>query len=144
MPSKNFYEILDAIEDTTTRPSWAIQGRYDGDDPADDPRKFLAYLLGGDKRGGNGDEAVLGYQYDGPHTSQAPHPSPQNWRCLKVESFVEDEDIADPDLTVKRIPFDGVFTPPNPLTNGEVDRQNCVLGGVPGCDRKRRTEPYYS
>jgi hypothetical protein len=145
MPSLEYFEIRDAIEDTTTNPSWALYARYQGDASSDASRKFLAYLLGGSPQpGGPPQEVVLAYQYEGPHTAQ-PHPSKLNWRCFKVGMLIADSSNPDPNLQVQKIPFAPTtnFDPPPPLSNADVNRQNCITTGIAG-PKVRRLDEYES
>src|SRR5262245_36651094 len=80
----NYETIRSAIQDTTTVPSWAIQGHY-VTDPSGSQRTFLAYVLGrSHAKGGGQHDSVLGYQYAGPNTA---NDDAKKWRCFKVDSF---------------------------------------------------------
>src|SRR5262245_16822771 len=79
--SVDYNKVSAAIGDTTTSPSWALEGRYTGD-PAGSPRQFLAYVLGDGHTGaGPAVEVALSYQYAGYHTDTDPA---KNWRCFQV------------------------------------------------------------
>ena len=115
----NYAEIEAAIKDKTSTPSRALEGKYQGDLATDPTRKFLAYVLGKSHAKPGVRDSVLGYQYEGVHTS--PEDS-QKWRCFKVDSFGP----------LTQIPFNPPtgLSIPDPLTPDEVNRQNCV--DIPG------------
>jgi hypothetical protein len=135
MTSADHDQTKDAILDTATSPSWALQGRYSTDVAADPDRKFLAYVLGGSPGpGGPPQEVVLAYQYEGPA------PRPKGWRCFKVASFGG----TSTSTALTKIPFapSPPFTPPPPLTAPQVARQNCVTSGIGG-PKTVRAAPYH-
>ncbi len=112
----NYDEIKNAIQDVTTSPSWAIQGFYNGETTK---REFLAYVLGKSHAHPGTRDSVLGYQYDGPHTSTD---DSLKWRCFKVDSFT----------SLSKTPFapPPTLLIPAPLTADQLNRQNCV--DIPG------------
>lgn len=115
----NFTDIKIAIDDVTSPASQAIQAYYDGETTF---RKFLAYVLGKShtKGGGGPHECVLGYQYEGPHTSAE---DAKKWRCFKVALLASLSRI---DL----VPPSSTLTIPPPLNADQVKWQNCV--DIPG------------
>ncbi|HEY3395975.1 MAG TPA: hypothetical protein VGK58_24950 [Lacipirellulaceae bacterium] len=124
MPSADYTTIQIAIEDeSTTTPSQALEGTYK-DDPAGNPRRFLAYALGDGILGSDTEEVVLGWQYAGHHTDSDPN---KNWRCFKVASFT-----GPVGSKLTSIAFSSPLTPPLPLTPKERERQKCVLQGISG------------
>jgi hypothetical protein len=125
--SVDYTRINDAINDTTTSPSWALQGTYAGDPSRAAPRKFLAYALGDGHTGpGTALEVVLAYQYEGYHTNSDPA---KNWRCFQVDRFV-----GSAGSKLAKIPFAPAspITPPPHLTAAQLARQNCVARGIMG------------
>jgi hypothetical protein len=129
MPTDEFLLIKEAMDDvSTTTPSWALHARFVSDDPMDDPRKFLAYVLGGDQPGPSGAEAVLVWQYAGPHTF--PSDPKRNWRCFKVGDLRHPTNPASA-TQIEKIKLLSTDPPPPPhLTNKEIARQNCVPGKI--------------
>jgi len=144
MPGSPEYErIKEAIQDTTTTPSFAIHAKFKSDLPADKPRKMLAYVLGGDQPGNAGNEAVLIFQYAGDHMSPDPK---RNWRCFKVADLRHPTNSGSA-IKVEKIPLNlgaGDPTPPPPLTPPQVARQNCVLGGIGTGVKIVRSAPYHT
>jgi hypothetical protein len=147
MLSAEYQRILEAIRETSMAiPSWAIEARFKLDDPADDPRKFLAYVLGGDEPGNGGDEVVLAFQYAGPHMSTS-DPT-RNWRCFKVGDLRHPTNPASA-VKVEKIALvlgAGAPVPPPHLLPPQVARQNCVPGRAgPGPDgREVRSVDYHT
>jgi hypothetical protein len=118
----NYDEIKAAIENETAIPSQAIQAKYLGDLPTDLPRKFLAYVLGKSHVPPPGPprDSVLGYQYEGAHTSSD---DSKKWRCFKVDDLSA--------LTqINFVPPTSTLNIPPPLTADQLKRQNCV--DIPG------------
>jgi len=144
--SPDYDLILDAMNDTTSPASQALTGIYTGD-PSDPslakPRKFLAYVLGDGNDTGTGDplEVVLAYQYDGHHTDTSNNAAKKNWRCFQVGHFV-----GPTGSKLAKIDFapSTPITPPAPLNNKQVKRQNCVLAGINQVLPKRRTYDYHA
>jgi hypothetical protein len=106
----------------TGTPSHALEGMYTGD-PGPTPRRFLAYALGDGILGGDTEEVVLGWQYDGNHTDTGD--PKKNWRCFKVSSFTG---LVGSKL--KPIPFQSTVLPPGILSGQARGRQKCVLQGI--------------
>jgi len=133
MPTADFGRIKDAILDTTTSPSWALEGRHEVDEATDPPRRFLAYVVGGSPPPGAPQEAVLAYQYEGPP------PRPVGWRCFKVKSF----DTSGSGNGLVKIPFNSTIAPPLPLNADQLDNQNCVKRPLSG-QKEVRSAPYHT
>ena len=113
------HEIKAAIEYVSV-PSKAIQAKHPDDAAADDPRKFLAYVLGKSHTKPGTRNSVLAYQYEGHNTSTE---DAKKWRCFKVDELVSLSQIT-------FAPVDPALTIPDPLTPADVARQNCV--DIPG------------
>jgi hypothetical protein len=113
MPT-NYQIIFDAIDNKK-----CISGNCFGE-PTSDPRQLVPYCIGNseipDSVPPQNRKMVLCYQYGG-YSKQpidASHPSPKNWRCLKVESFES--------LSTVNCPTISLFT----MTGRHRHRQNCV------------------
>jgi hypothetical protein len=115
------YDKIKAAIDYESVPSLAIEAKHPDDADENEPRKFLAYILGKSRvKGGGSRYSVLAYQYAGHNTSSD---DAKKWRCFKVDEL-EDVELIDFEQPTPPVSI------PDPLSADDVKRQNCV--DIPG------------